>query len=134
MNRTHQLTIKKVLQKHGVPFAYLFGSHAQERALRVSDIDIAVFFGNGTPASRFKKQLKLAHDLQEYYAPQRVDLVVLDDIRSTTLRYDIIQTGAILYSNDEGKRLDFELRAFNDYEDFSPFLKSYNRQYMATAI
>jgi len=134
MNLHQQSTIKKILRQHGIPYAYLFGSQSQGRALTSSDIDIAVFFGNGNPASRFKKQLKLVHDLQEYCAPQRVDLVVLDDVRSTILRYDIVQTGTLLYSNNEGERLDFELRTMNDYEDFSPFLQSYNRQYMATAI
>lgn len=127
--------IKKPFAKYGVKFAYLFGSRATgEDTIAASDYDFAVFFGVGTSQSRFAIRLRLTEALQEIFAPARVDLVVLDDTRSTTLRYEVANTGRLIYEKDAGSRIDFEFRAMREYEDFAPFLEAYNKMYMGISI
>lgn len=128
----HNRKMQALFRKYGVRFAYLFGSRATGQGLRVSsDYDFAVFFGTGTPRVRFAKRLKLMQDLQEIVAPGMVDLLVLDDTRSTTLRYSVISEGKVIYARDSNARIDFEFRTMHEYEDFSPFLRMYNEMYLA---
>lgn len=127
--------IRKILVKHDVRFAYLFGSRVLELgALSTSDYDIAVSLGRGTPASRFDKRLHLIRDLAAPLAPHRADVVVIDDTHSATLRYSIVTEGRVLYERDSGARIDFELRTLREYEEFKPFLKSFNRRYIQSAV
>ncbi len=123
--------VRKLFSGYRVQFAYLFGSRATgKKTIKQSDYDIAILFGAGTAALRFATRLQLLHELQELFAPIRVDLIVLDDINSATLRYEVVRTGRLLYSRDESRRMDFELRAMDEYQDFSPFLKAYGNAYI----
>lgn len=127
--------IQKLFTRYSVRFAYLFGSRATgEGKIAASDYDIAVFFGVGTPRSRFAMRLKLMEELQNILAPVRVDLLVLDDICSIALRYEIINTGRLIYKKDESRRIDFEFRAIHEYEDFAPFLHAYNQMYIKHTV
>lgn len=129
----HILRVKKLFAKHNVKFTYLFGSRATGKGtIAASDYDFAVFFGAGTPKSRFAIRLTLLHALQEIMAPAAIDLVVLDDTRSAVLRDEIVRTGQLLYVHDHAAHIEFEFRAMHEYEDFAPFLAAYNKVYMAT--
>lgn len=128
----HGSQVKKLLAKYGVKFAYLFGSRANGKGVvAASDYDLAVFFGTGTPQTRLERRLKLMAALQELFAPFAVDLIALDDTHSATLRHEVIGGGKLIYTADEEKRIDFEFRVMHEYEDFAPFLKLYNKAYMA---
>lgn len=132
---SHELKVKKVLSRYGVRFAYLFGSRATGKGkIAASDYDVAVFFGIGTPSSRFETRLKLMGKLQEICAPVRTDLVILDDTRSATFRYEIANTGHLIYEKDAESRIEFEFRAMHEYEDFAPFLTAYNKMYIGSAV
>lgn len=134
-NIPHELKVKKLFSQYGVRFAYLFGSRARGKGkIAASDYDVAVFFGTGTPSLRFAMRLKLMEELQDIVAPARVDLVVLDDTRSATLRYEIANTGRLLYEKDAEARIEFEFRAMHEYEDFAPFLAAYNKMYISSAV
>jgi len=126
---------KKILAAHGARFAYAFGSHAENREVASSDVDLAVSFdANSTASDRFVARLWLQQDLQKVFAPREVDLVVLNDTRSATLRYEIANKGKLIYEKNSSGRLDFELRAMNEYEDFAPFLADYNRAYQRANV
>jgi len=134
MDIQHYKQVQKFLAEHGARFAYVFGSRAENRAIESSDLDVAVSFDLSSPKKRFDERLRLQRDLQEIFAPHRVDLVVLNDIRSATLRYEIANKGKLIYEKDSSSRLDFELQALNEYEDFAPFLSDYNKAYQKANI
>ena len=130
----HEFKVKRLFSRYGVRFAYLFGSRATGKGkIAASDYDFAVYFGAGTGGSRFKKRLKLMAELQELFAPVPIDLVVLDDIRSVVLRYEVIANGRLIFVKDTNARIDFEFRSMHDYYDFSPYLRAYNMAYTASA-
>ena len=126
--------IEKIFAAHGVHFAYLFGSRAENRALEPSDFDVAVCLAAPTKRERFTERLKLQADLQNFLAPRRVDVVVLNDTHSATLRHEVATKGKLIYESDASGRLDFELRALNEYEDFAPFLSAYNDMYQKANV
>ena len=134
-NIPHELKVKKIFARYGVRFAYLFGSRATGKGkIAGSDYDIAVFFGARTPSTRFDMRLKLMDELQGIFAPARVDLIVLDDTRSATLRYEVANTGQLIYEEDADARIEFEFRVTHEYEDFAPFLAAYNKMYIGLGV
>ena len=111
-----ELKIKKLFAQYGAQFAYLFGSRATGKGkISASDYDIAVFFGTGTPQSRFATRLRLMGELQDLLSPARVDLVVVDDTRSATLRYEIVNTGYLIYEKEAGSHIEFEFNVMREY-------------------
>jgi predicted nucleotidyltransferase len=105
--------------------AYLFGSQAEERSHRESDIDIGVVFGRGMASpvtGRFAAGARLNAWLQAELRTARIDLVVLDDA-PPTFAARVATTGRLLFCADaEGEhafRRDVQLRA----ADLAPFLR-----------
>lgn len=124
--------LKKIFRKYGIKFVYFFGSRANGHEIVVaSDYDFAVFSGTGTPRSRFAKRLKLLHEVQQLFAPKKVDIIMLDDLHSATIRYEVVTTGQVIFDTYNSERIDFEFRALHEYDDFLPFLKAYNEVYIA---
>ena len=106
-----------------VAAAYLFGSHAENRAHRESDIDVGVVFPAGVNRDqRFERALRLSAWLQAELHTSRVDLVVLDDA-PPGLAARVTTTGIrVLVANGEREhafRRDAQLRA----ADVEPFLR-----------
>jgi predicted nucleotidyltransferase len=66
----------------GVASAYLFGSHAEGRAHRESDVDVGVLLQwdrHPTPSDRFDMRIRLGSDLISVLHHNEVDVVVLND-------------------------------------------------------
>jgi uncharacterized protein len=107
--------------------AYLFGSLAQGRATPRSDIDVAVLLkqipkqlGGATD-----RQLKLMDDFRRF-ADREVDVVILNTappvLIDQALRY-----GRRLYESDRAERVDFEVRAGQEYADLQPMYDFFNQ-------
>jgi len=108
---------------------YLFGSHAEGRAHRESDVDIGVLFDHAarpTRKARFDRSLKLAADLPAASSSECIDVVVLNDAPPLFGRR-IVTEGVRLYcSNSEADHAyvrDIQLRA----ADLQPFLERMRR-------
>lgn len=79
--------VQKVLRRHGVTFAFVFGSQAEGRAREDSDVDLAVWGGDHLDDWRLRGELPAGVDLVDLRrAPEglagRVALlgqIVLDD-------------------------------------------------------
>lgn len=102
--------------------AYLFGSHARQRAHSLSDVDVAVLLVAELDSSqRFARVLEIGSALEERL-PVAVDVV---DLRQAPplLRFRIIQTGQLMVERDRTKRCLFQMRAMNTYYDAKGYLQ-----------
>ena len=119
----------------GLVSAYLFGSHAEGRAHRESDVDVGVLLAwdvHSTAAARFDERLRLAGLLATAHRADRIDVVVLNDA-PPTLGRRIVTSGRRIFCADHERDhafvRDVQLRA----ADLEPFLRR-TRQVKLAAI
>ncbi|HVS03244.1 MAG TPA: nucleotidyltransferase domain-containing protein [Thermoanaerobaculia bacterium] len=120
--------IRRFFEEHAGPevvAVYLFGSHAEGRAHRESDVDLGVLLDRDRLPSekeRFETRLRLAGQLEGRLGTGRVDVVILDDA-PPTLGREIVTRGELLVCRDATRehafRRDVQLRA----ADLAPFLR-----------
>ncbi|HBR28239.1 MAG TPA: nucleotidyltransferase domain-containing protein [Firmicutes bacterium] len=106
-----------------IRFAYLFGSQAKGAAGVLSDIDIAVFFGETATyvqESIYGLESELVLELEKSLEAGRVDLVVLNKA-PIFLRYQVLKGGEIIYCCSEEERVRFHEETIRSYLDFQPF-------------
>lgn len=115
--------LKSIFEKfEQVKLVYLFGSQAQRDAGPLSDYDFAVYLDEQDPVRILDIRLALLGELQRHLHTDNVEVVVLNQIESPELKYDIIATGALLYELEPFKLL-VEPRVLNEYFDFHALLK-----------
>lgn len=117
----------------GIVSAYLFGSHAQGRAHRESDVDVAVLLSRGVfqgDNARFNERVRLSAWLVGELRWNLVDVIVLNDVPPTLARR-IVTTGVRVFcrdpETDHAFRRDTQLRA----ADLEPFLRRMRRLKLA---
>ncbi|HBO16479.1 MAG: putative nucleotidyltransferase [Candidatus Moranbacteria bacterium GW2011_GWE2_35_2-] len=120
----------KIFAKHKVVFAYLFGSQATGKAIKNSDIDIAIMLSKDIDAKkRFDIRCKIISELSKIFKKE-TEVVILNDTKSILFKFVIIKEGKLIYAKDHGEKLEFELKTMNDYYDFAPFIEKYNEAYL----
>jgi len=121
--------IKKKLEncfkKNPVIFVYLFGSVAEEKEGVLSDIDIAVYFEERV--DYFNEKIKLLGEIMNILKTEAIDIVVLN-ISPPLISHRIVKYGKLIYSKDEKKRIEYEVRAVLQYLDWKPFLMKYTKE------
>lgn len=119
--------IRAVLERssRGLVAAFLFGSRAEGREHRESDIDVAILLDRAvflSAKARFERGLVLGSRLQGALGTDAVDLVVLNDAPPGLGRH-IVTTGLRLLDRDpeltHSYVRDVQLRA----ADLEPFLR-----------
>ena len=117
----------------GVISAYLFGSHAEHRAHRQSDVDVGVLLDRAAYPSeeaRFNERVRLSAWLIAELRANVVDVVVLNDA-PPGLGSRIVTRGVSVYcalpDADHAFRRDVQLRA----ADLEPFLTRMRRLKLA---
>jgi hypothetical protein len=86
-----------------VKLAYLFGSVAEGKEGKLSDLDLAVFLDESlSKKERFNQQLTLVSELTGLLKTDRIDLVIMNDA-PLLLNYNIIKHGKILKDDTETK-------------------------------
>ncbi len=120
------MTIKEIRDKVAEYFStrpeikvgYIFGSRAKGEENKLSDIDIAILVDEETVPKDlpFGYKANIITELMELLKTQKVDLVILNE-SPLFLCFRVIHDGLILYSNDEKKRVDFEVQVMNQYFD-----------------
>jgi len=108
--------------------AYLFGSQAENRAHRQSDVDVGVLLPHGTfgARGRFDARVQLASFLIGELNRNDVDVVVLNDAPPLLARRIVTRGRRILRNDDAADHAfvrDIQLRA----ADLEPFLRRYRR-------
>lgn len=131
----HYHEIINLFKQHHIRFVYLFGSRVTSQSLSaMSDYDFAVFVGQGSVRSRFELRLKLLYALEQIFGNVPIDVVILDDVRSLVLRYEVISTGRLLFDQAPEKRIDYELKTDHEYRDLNGFFQTYNEAYIQSAV
>lgn len=126
--------LQKIFQENGVLAAYLFGSQISGNAIKNSDIDIAVkFLSEIGRKERFDLRLKLMGELGNFFK-KKIDLVVLNDIKSVFFKYIMIKEGSLIYQKSDIDTADIENRILANYFDFKPFLEDYNKNYVQRSL
>lgn len=125
MRRLEEKLLNVLSAYPGVASAYLFGSHAEGRAHRQSDVDVGVLLDRNTyptRADRFEARLRLLSLLTSALLPRTPDVVVLNDA-PPGLGARIVTGGLPVYcadpEQDHSFRRDIQLRA----ADVAPFLR-----------
>ena len=109
----------------GVASAYLFGSHAEGRAHRESDVDVGVLLHYGvypTARARFDARVRLSARIAAALRIDQVDLVVLNDVPPRLARRIVIEGRRVFCADSEADHSfvrDAQLRA----ADLEPFLR-----------
>src|SRR5262245_8581186 len=112
----------------GVISAYLFGSMANGRAHRESDVDVGLLLDRKvyrTPADRFEARLRLAGRLGAAVA-RDVDLVILNDSPPQLGRHIMTRGLRLMISNASADH-DFLRMVLSRAADLEPFLSSTRR-------
>jgi predicted nucleotidyltransferase len=123
--------ITKIFKKYQVVFAYLFGSRATGTAIASSDYDFAVMLSSGLDFKKtFAIRCKIISEIAKILKNEKVEVAVLNDLRSILFKFVIIQEGRTLYEADHVARVMFELKIINEYYDFAPFIEKYNQAYL----
>lgn len=121
--------IKKKLSDLGVGIVYLFGSHAEEIAGPLSDVDLGVVMTSPRHLAGSSNDLYLM--LFEIFGESvensnKLDIVFLQQ-SPLELRFDVISHGHPLFEVSTAFRLDFEEKTMIDYCDFKPILQEFDQ-------
>jgi predicted nucleotidyltransferase len=105
--------------------AYLYGSHARGEPKADSDVDVGVLMPASAPHGLTGPLTTLRGDL-ERWVQRPVDLV---DLRHAPvdLIHRILRDGRLLADREPSERIDFEVKARNEYFDLLPHLQRYRR-------
>ncbi len=111
----------EALERHPeVLDAYLFGSHAGDRAQAHSDVDVAVYVAE-VPDAPYGIEAELAAELMSALGENRVDVVLLN--RAPPLLYHrVLRDGVRFLSRDPRATTAREGRALSRYCDYLPQL------------
>ena len=116
-------------QEH-LRLAYLFGSVAEGKTGRLSDVDIAVFLDKSlSKKERFDIQLKLMSEMASILKTDKIDLVIMNDA-PLSLNYEIIKENHPLFVREKGEKLDLEHRILSRYLDRRYYEKRWAAEFL----
>ncbi|WP_422448048.1 type VII toxin-antitoxin system MntA family adenylyltransferase antitoxin [Thermoanaerobacterium sp. DL9XJH110] len=103
------------LLKDNIVFAYLFGSYAENKAARGSDIDIGIYLVGVEMDDFFRYKLRYKHELEEILKTS-VDLIIMNTA-PPLLNHEIFKNGIIIKNNAPSILSQFRMRNFYFYID-----------------
>lgn len=101
-----------------IEVGYIFGSRAKGKDNKLSDIDIGILVDEKKVPKDvpYGYKAKVITDLISILKTEKVDLVILNE-SPLFLCFRVIHDGEILYSKDEKKRIEFEVKIISRYLD-----------------
>ncbi len=110
--------IKNILAGHSdIKLAYLFGSQATGEAGPMSDYDFAIYLDSKDVQAAYDLRFKLMDELGRLLKSDKIDVVVLDTLEHSELKFNIIKDG-ILLLEVEPHKVVLEPKIMNEYFDF----------------
>jgi predicted nucleotidyltransferase len=130
MDRTTPTAVEQLRQyfvtsHEGLVCVYLYGSLARGEDHARSDADIAVLYERALPPTLHGLGLDLAAQLERCLT-RSVDLLVLNRA-PVDLIHRVLRDGILVYEGDRSARIQFEVKARNEYFDLLPYLRQYRR-------
>lgn len=118
-------------RRQDIQTVYLFGSRGSGTADDLSDVDISILMN----CSRltFDAESSLMDEITSALGTDEISLVILNNA-PLTIAYGAIKGARVLYSRDEGARLDFEGITARKYFDFRYYLDSYDREFIRQVL
>jgi predicted nucleotidyltransferase len=101
-----------------IELAVVFGSIAQGRARRESDVDVGVL-GDLSNARLSTLAVHLSR-----VARRQVDLIALDQA-PPLLRFEVARTGQLLFERQPSLWTNFKVRAMVDWWDWAPYARRF---------
>ena len=123
--KKHKEKIREISEKYQLKLVYLFGSMASGKTGPLSDYDFAVYLDEKDFKKRFDIRLKLIAEISEIFKTDKIDVCVLNDIKSPELKYNIIKEGILLLEKEPFKVV-IEPQIITEYIDFHSSLLRYN--------
>jgi predicted nucleotidyltransferase len=117
INKNQKLKIAKIAKKLQLKLIVIFGSFANGKDRKDSDLDIAVL---GLKDVSFNEQISLINELSLIFS-KNIDLSVLNN-SNPLLLFQVSKNPILLYGSRE-ELLKFKLYAFNVYNDYAPYFK-----------
>lgn len=117
--------IDEAWRTSGVAVAYMFGSRTGSSATERSDHDFAVLFDHD---ASLRDVAALQATLSEIVAGP-VDIVELERA-SLELRATVVQSGRLVFSIDDARRVDFETATRSRWFDYRPTMEWLTRAYL----
>ena len=132
-----QKTLSAFFKKRDeVLLAYLFGSVAEDKQNKLSDLDIAVLVERDKlgklDEQPFGYQVSAMTDLISLLKTNDVDLVILN-YATPLLSHEVIKYGKVIFCRDEEMRIQFEVRTLQQYIDTKP-LRDIQHEYLVRRI
>jgi len=122
--------VEYLSKQERVKLAYLFGSVAEGKEGKLSDIDLAVFLDESlSKKERFNLQLKLMSEMSSILKTDKVDLIVMNDA-PLSLNYEIIKANHPLLVRDKGEKIDFEHGILSRYLDRRYYEKRWAAEFL----
>ena len=112
--------LPSILRREPVVLAYLYGSATIGLTTPFSDVDIALVVEPGLSAlQQLKVVLRLQADLSDHLAIPNADVRIINDA-PLVFRGRVACDGLLLYTRDEGARVEFETTTRTEYFDYLP--------------
>lgn len=105
--------------------AYLFGSVARDEGRADSDVDVAILLASQPAKTLAHPSVSLAAEL-EARLRRAVQIIVLNDA-PPDLIHRVLRDGRLLVDSDPSLRIQFEVKARNEYLDLLPVLRRYRK-------
>ncbi|HUX99776.1 MAG TPA: nucleotidyltransferase domain-containing protein [Candidatus Deferrimicrobium sp.] len=116
--------IAQIAQLNHLPLIYLFGSKAQGKDSKFSDIDIAVLLEKNEDLNLRKLILNLIYEFSQIFHSDKIDLLILNKA-GLDIQYNIVCEGKILYQLNENIRCNYETSIIKLYLDFQKYETEY---------
>jgi len=122
-----RLLTQELGKSNFIVFALLFGSFAESRATRISDIDI------GIHTNRDVSPLEIGEIVArlEKITALKVDLIILNDLykKKPSLAFEIVSNGQLLLCQEQEKFIEFKKNTFLYYLDTAPLRHAVDRHF-----
>ena len=100
-----------------VELAYLYGSRAEKKEGKLSDIDIGVYLAEKLDKNeRFNLRLKLLSKISSLLKTDKVDLVIMNDTQ-IALNFEIIKANSPIFIRSREKKIELEQKIMSKYLD-----------------
>lgn len=123
MKQVHKL-IQLMRHFPEIKLLYLFGSQARQQIGNLSDYDFAVYLDRYEKKAAFRLKQKLIIALSALLSTNDIDVVILNELHNSEMKYFIITEGDLLYYKEPYTTL-VEPRILNEYFDFHTNLRQH---------